>query len=153
MLNYELVDRNDPLVQQCIQIRKDVDSDECTESILLEGLKFVPELLFSHCSKLKKVVIPSSVETIGTHAFFCSNLEEVEFNPNPSLKCINQHCFANCTSLNKFAIPEKVVSIAPYCFYSCSKINIQIPPNVINIGDYAFYGCRSITTILFIFCW
>lgn len=62
--NYEFTDRSDELVIKCYELPKNVDEGKITEVELPEGLIKIPELLFSHCSKLTKVIIPSSVVTI-----------------------------------------------------------------------------------------
>ena len=65
--------------------------------------------------KVKSVVIPEGVTSIGYSAF------------------------AGCSSLKEITIPNSVTSIGAFAFYGCSSLKeIKIPPSVKNIGDCAF---------------
>ena len=82
--------------------------------------------------KLKKIVIPSSVEEIGDCAFDgFENLEILEFAPNSKLKKIGERAFYNSGNINK-------------------KIKrIIIPSSVEEIGDLAFAGYENLETVEF----
>ena len=63
---------------------------------------------FSGCSNLTSVVLPSSLESIGTYSFYHCKLKKIEF---PStLKTIGFGAFENCL-LDTVTIPESIVSI------------------------------------------
>lgn len=65
---------------------------------------------------LQRVVIPDSVELIGSFAFYgATALKEVVFEGN-SLLSLGTGAFANCTSLTEIDLPNSVTSIGKYCF-------------------------------------
>lgn len=80
---------------------------------------------FMGCRKLKKVVIPESVERIGEGAF-----------------CV-------CTSLTEMNIPSRVAELPSSVFGQCQALDsIVIPGNVKHIGRFAFYGCKKARFII-----
>ena len=68
-------------------------------AVLNERLKIIGLETF-HSSKLKRIIIPKSVEEIQDNAFeYCKNLKEVVFEAGSALKKIGDCAFCNCTSL------------------------------------------------------
>ena len=68
---------------------------------------------------IKSYVIPSSVTSIGDHAFL------------------------GCGSLSEIVIPSSVTSIGDSAFSCCDSLpEIVIPFSVTSIGDSAFYDCK-----------
>lgn len=81
-------------------------------------------LLQCPISKVGNYVIPVSVTSIGTSAFFA------------------------CNSLTSVTIPASVGSIGKQAFARCAGISyLTIPASVIYIGPQAFWGCRGLTSI------
>ncbi len=73
---------------------------------------------------VKHVVIPESVTTIGSYAFY------------------------NCNSLTSVTIPDSVTEIGSDAFYNCNSLtSVTIPDSVTTIGSYAFYVCYNIKNI------
>ena len=118
----------------------------------------------------KNTVIPSSVTSIGSGAFYgCEGLTSVTI-PN-SVTSIGRNAFYGCSGLTSVTIPNSVTSIGYYAFRGCTgelTVNCNIPSaslssdgsfcsskfssvkigdNVESIGDYAFYYCSSLTSI------
>ena len=93
------------------------------------------------------IVIPSTVTSIPSHAFY--NFASLESITLPEgVTSIGDHTFENCSSLRSITLPEGVTSIGDYAFRHCySLTSIIIPEAVTSIGDYAFYNCRSLTSI------
>lgn len=78
--------------------------------------------VFSGCSSLLEVTLPSTLETIPIYAF------------------------ADCSSLRSVKIPEKVTEIGSYAFTGCTSLKfIEIPKGVTQISRAAFSGCTSLT--------
>ena len=74
--------------------------------------------------EIKDLVIPNSITSIGSCAFY------------------------GCSSLTSITIPNSVTSIGDGAFAGCSGlISITIPKSVTNIGANAFYGCSYLTSI------
>ena len=68
--------------------------------------------------KLSKVILPQTLESIGSGAFY------------------------NCTSLKTIEIPSGVTKIDEHAFFNCTSLeNIKISDNINEIGNGAFYEC------------
>lgn len=69
--------------------------------------------------KLSKVILPQTLESIGSGAFY------------------------NCTSLKTIEIPSGVTKIDEHAFFNCTSLeNIKISDNINEIGNGAFYECH-----------
>lgn len=83
-------------------------------------VKAIGSLAFSD-SNIKKVTIPSSVESIDTFAFeSCPFLEEVVLREG--LKTISDFAFSNCIKLKEIVIPDSVEVIGTSAFESCESL-------------------------------
>ena len=72
----------------------------------------------------KNTIIPNSVTSIGSGAFF------------------------NCSGLTSITFPNSVTTIGDYAFRDCSGLtSITIPQSVTSIGSGAFLSCRGLTSI------
>ena len=96
-------------------------------------------------TNITKVVIPSSVTSIGYRAFYnCDSLTSVTI-PD-SVTSIGFYAFEYCSSLTSIDFGEnsRLTSIGFYAFEYCSSLtSIEIPESVTSIGDRAFSGCNS----------
>ena len=123
--------------------------------------------IFSSCSRLKSIVFPDTLETIGNYAFYNTSLtsvsfpssvvtigerafsscplQTISFNGN---KSIGNYAFYNCYSLVSVTIDAE--SIGAYAFSSCSNLtSVTISSNVSTITGYAFSSCSSLTSVKF----
>ena len=125
---------------------------------------------FSGCDKLTSIVMPDSVTSIDSYAFYdCTSLVYNEYdnayylgsetNPylalvkakdieiysceiNSNTKLICADAFASCYRIASITIPDSVVSIGNDAFRSCGILNaVEIGESVTSIGDDAFFGC------------
>ena len=103
---------------------------------------------FSYCDSLSEIVIPSSVTSIGDHAFsYCDSLSEIVI-PS-SVTSIGDSAFSYCDSLSEIVIPSSVTSIGDSAFSYCRSLpKIVIPSSVTSIGKGAFSYCRSLPKIV-----
>ena len=103
---------------------------------------------FRNCSNLKKVLIPSSVKTIGKWAFQnCSALTGTLVIPS-SVTSIGESAFEECSGFTgALTIPESVTSIGERAFLGCVGFNgsLSLPNSLTSIGKHAFYGCSGFT--------
>lgn len=81
---------------------------------------------FCSSKKVKSVVLPETIESIGIVAFSSESLESV--NLPSSLKRIENEAFSGCSSLLSIEIPASVEEIGMYAFYGCTKLaSIKVP--------------------------
>lgn len=82
----------------------------------------IPEEAFSTC-RLRGLILPDSLETIGIGAFGYNRFEEI-------------------------VIPNNVKTIEDGGFEYCSNLKtITLPASLTNIGEYAFSGCDKLETV------
>ena len=87
-------------------------------------MKSINKSMFSGCSSLKNILIPSSVTRIGRAAFY------------------------QCKSFKEIIIPKSVQYIDRLAFIRCRNLKaVYIPDSVKRIGMYAFSDCQEITTV------
>ncbi|MBQ9636692.1 MAG: leucine-rich repeat protein [Prevotella sp.] len=118
--------------------------------------------------------IPASVTTIGSSAFYGSNIRQVKIqSSNSSLTEIMGAAFSQCYSLETVSLPASVRTIGTYAFAACSALeNFTIdgdapltviperifsdcktlkkavfPRTVTEIGNGAFNGCTSLSDV------
>ena len=113
-----------------------------------EGTRIICDRAFLYCSSLSKIVIPSSVTSIGDSAFSsCDSLSEIVI-PS-SVTSIGDSAFYGCDSLSEIVIPSSVTSIGDGAFSSCDSLSeIVIPSSVISVGYGAFSFCSSLSEIV-----
>ena len=102
---------------------------------------------FKDKHRLRNVILPNSVTSIGSSAFEgCTDLTLVTIGK--SVTSIGSDAFLGCSSLTSVTIPNSVTSVGSYTFSGCSSLtSVTIPNSVISIGRYAFSGCSSLTSI------
>lgn len=116
---------------------------------MIEGNDFVVNSIgaeaFRSNTKIKKVVIPSSIKSIGNFAFQnCSNLIEVEIEEG--LTFIGDSSFWGC-SFTSIKLPDSLEIVYPYAFFYCKNLEtITIPKNVKELTLGTFNGCTNLKT-------
>ena len=118
-------------------------------------------------TKIKDLVIPNSVTSIGEKAFsYCSDLTSVTI-PN-SVTSIGQYAFRNCTGFTSLTIPSSITSIGNSAFSGCSSLtsvefhcaqigswfsgntsikNVTIGNGVTSVENLAFEKCSGLTSV------
>ena len=92
-------------------------------------------------------VIPDSVTKVCAGVFIGNeNLQYVTF---PStLKSIGKHAFAKCQKLTSVTLPEGMERLEENCFCGCSNLSsVSIPDSLTFIGKSAFDGCTGLKEI------
>ena len=91
---------------------------------------------FYSCGKLSKLILPETVKSIGSRAFYKSGITSVTI-PN-SVTSIGDYAFYYCYNLKNIDIPNSVRSIGKGAFFLAALTNVTIPGSVISIGESAF---------------
>lgn len=115
--------------------------------IIPSSVTSIGEYAFSGCGKLINTKIPEGVTNIGERAFdHCSSLTSIEIAE--SVTSIGDYAFYYCRSLTNIKIPKGVESINRGTFWYCDSLtNITLPEGVTSIEGIAFLGCTSLTRI------
>ncbi|MDE6618498.1 MAG: leucine-rich repeat protein [Clostridiales bacterium] len=96
---------------------------------------YVATYLFSDCTSLTSVTLPSGIVSIGTGSFFNTGL--TSFTLDGTVNQIGNAAFANCSDL-------ETVTVTP----SDTKLGIAAGSNITTIGSLgAFYNCTSLKSI------
>ena len=93
---------------------------------MVKNLKSIGNSAFFHCSGLRNIVIPDSVESVGEYAFYyCYGLESLVLSSG--MNTIQQGAFSYCERLESVKIPGSITSIytngAHAAFYNCTHLN------------------------------
>ena len=95
---------------------KDLDLSEVNLPTLFEKV-------FHEDKKIEKIILPSTLTTIGQYAFYdCTSLQTVTFEKGSRLKTIEESAFEDCTELTSIEIPASVETIEDSAFKGCSKL-------------------------------
>ncbi len=146
---------------------KDIDFTYLNRLTVIEGG------VFTNCSNLETIKLPSSVNQIGDQAFRgCSSLEIIDLSNLTSLNKISDGLFIICEKLKDIKFPNSILSmgsnifgeckslkkidlsnlhslkILDHTFINCQYLESIILPNSINsIGKQEFYNCKSLLEI------
>ena len=133
--------------------------------VIPDGCTSVGEKAFKY-SQIKSVVIPTSVETIDTEAFFeCKELTEVVCGAAK----IGSMAFKGCTALTRvtlentkeissqgfygvgaverIVIPEGCTTIGEKAFKSAGILSVTVPKSITSIAAEVFEACASLKSI------
>ena len=103
--------------------------------VTLDGVKYIGENAFSHCSRLTEVVLPDSLTVIGRSAFSHSGITEITLPRN--LLCIGDSAFVSCSNLSNVCVLQAVY-IGYYAFGYAPDSSYTLPASLKYIGADAF---------------
>ena len=106
------------------------------------------DYMFSGCSALTSLILPSSVTKIGNYAFeYLVTLTSLIIPSNVTE--IGNSAFVNCRGLTSMKIPSSVTNIGDCAFLNCSGLtSLVISSGVTKIGDSAFSNCSGLTSLV-----
>ena len=103
---------------------------------------------FLSCYNLEEIVIPESVEDIGTHAFTETRWRAEKLKDSNDI-IVNNILYEADQNKENYSIKDGVVTIASGVFYNNTNLkSVTIPSSVKNIGTYAFSGCTNLTEVI-----
>ena len=101
-------------------------------------------------AKLRTVVLPSTVKSIGEEAFAaCVSLTDLELPAG--LKTIGGWAFSGCSALKLICSDRmQLESIGAYAFENCTSLTgINLGSRLKNVERYAFMGCGALKELHF----
>ena len=107
-----------------------------------DGVTDISSYAFAGQANMTKVIIPSSIKTIGTYAFQnCLSLETVEFASGSTIDTIDNYTFADCIKLKNINLPNTIIKINQYAFAGCKSLeSFTWPTSITTLGNGAFTG-------------
>lgn len=138
----ETMDRltiNDDVLEKC--------EDNGTYIEVDKGVRKIKENAFNGRKMLKRVILPETLEEIGTEAFRgCSNLEEMHV-PAKTNK-IGESAFRDCTRLKKLVVDNDCIKIGERAFENCSVLkDVTLPDGLTELYGGVFNSCKALETI------
>ncbi len=118
-------------------------SSQKLEYIEIKNAEKLPNGFLSGSNKLKTVVLPANLKTIGDKAFYgCGNMTSINIPAN--VTAIGKEAFSNCSALINISIIG-VTELSNSLFSGCSSLEtITLNSNLTRVGDSAFAGCSSL---------
>lgn len=112
--------------------------------IVPDGVKYIVGGAFADNTTAKTIVLPDSIVSLGTKAFYNTRIEEI--NIPSGITVIPQECFGYCSQLTKCILPDSITTIGHGAFTNDAKLSLTIPTSIAsdNIGIQAFHGIGSV---------
>ena len=113
-----------------------------------QDVKEIPEELFSHCSRLEKVLftgITGKVTSIGFAAFEYTALKEIIIPEN--VKKIGKMAFFKTEQLTEITLPEKLKTIYRQAFSESGLKSITLPDSVEFVDTECFRDCCNLKEV------
>ena len=115
---------------------------------MIDGLpvKAIGNRAFCDNKRMRKVVLPNSIDIIGISAFKNSFIESISLGSG--LTYIDRYAFFGCCKLTSIAFPEKLECISDSAFERCCKLtHITFPENLITVAFAAFNRCDALESV------
>ncbi|MDR1475543.1 MAG: leucine-rich repeat domain-containing protein [Holosporales bacterium] len=107
--------------------------------------------VFSYCTSLTSINIPSGVKTLGEECFgACNALSDVTFALDSQLTSIESGAFSYCILLTSINIPSGVKTLGKNVFSDCERLeSVYFGPDsrLTSIGSGAFASCISLISM------
>ncbi|SFB17284.1 Listeria/Bacterioides repeat-containing protein [Acetitomaculum ruminis DSM 5522] len=106
----------------------------------------IKSMAFFRCTKLRRIVLPDSIKSIGDAAF--CGCENADINIPRRVEIIRDSAFRGCGALTDIVIPTTVRYISKGCFWHCENLRrVSLPYSLKVIDRMAFSDCYNITSI------
>ena len=100
-------------------------------------------------AKYEKIILPSSVKTIGNLTFYrCSNLTSISLPQE--MVSISSYAFGECKKLKSVTLPDKISYLSNCLFENCTELeSVTIPESINTVYGQPFKGCIKLRDIYF----
>lgn len=110
------------------------------------GLGFHPNDGYQPNTKLREVMLPDNLSSIGQYAF--GNCRALTYINIEKATIITQNAFSECRSLREIVLNENLATIGNSAFYNCISLSsIDIPSSVKTLGRWIFENCNNLKTV------
>lgn len=121
---------------------------QLTSVSLPEGVTSIGLGVFSDCTALREVSLPSTLTTLHDLAFYRDS-SLLQMDVPAATRRIGASAFAYCCQLDSVGMEQGLHSIARQAFYYCPSLqSVYIPGTVSAIGEYAFAYATSLSQIM-----
>ena len=132
--------------------------------VIPEGTVRIEDHAFQRCSNLSEIILPKTLQYIGSEAFECCRCNFSEFPDGllsigerafeccseftvvfipKSIKHIGHSAFSRCRDLQLVSLPEGLEEIPDSIFYDCYHLQeVELPSSIKRIGSNAFSRCN-----------
>ena len=124
-------------------------ANKTEEFTIPDTMTSIPADTFEYKKGLKKVIVPGSVNKVGTFAFTGSSVEEVVFmdSTNNGLVIAN-NAFSNAENLKSVKLPYGLTELGDGAFDQCENLNnVVLPDTLTTVGDRVFRDNVSLSSI------
>lgn len=119
-------------------------ADSLRSVVLPEGITSIGTWAFGYLENLDSIALPSTLQSIGSDAFYGSGLKHIEIPAG--VTDMGGQAFQNCDKLTSLTLQEGLTVIGTSAFANCTAIQeITIPQSIETISSGAFSGCASLT--------
>ena len=114
------------------------------EVVLPETVATIGSSAFSGCVRLRDINLPETITSIEESGFYnCLHLLSISL---PAATTIGGSAFSYCSGLTSISLPA-ATTIGESAFYDCSGLTSINLPAATTIGGSAFYDCSGLTSI------
>ena len=119
------------------------NSDTLTNITFGPNVEVLMPYFLQSCTKVKQIILPESLTTLGEACFRGSGLTEITLTN--SILDLPNYCFQGCSDLIQVNMSDSITSIGNNAFYDCTSLtSITIGNSVTSIGEGAFYSSSLI---------
>lgn len=124
--------------------------------VIKKGVKKIPSEAFYDCENIVSVSIPQSVNSIGSYAFYGTDMNSITVNKKNKTFDSRSNCNAVIAKKSKTLvvgckntkIPKNISKIGENAFTKCTGLKkITIPANIKTIGKSSFQDCANLKSV------
>ncbi len=113
-----------------------------------EGVKAFGERCFFEQKKLTRLILPSTLESLGGWCLSGSGIKKLEIPEGT--KAVTEHAAANCRSLRSVRLPSTLTELSGNCFENCPVLEevLLAADGLEFVPEEVFKGCPQVSVYL-----